>query len=422
MNIFGNPILGSILALIFIYAMLSILVSILNEWLSSKLKTRSKMLKASIQDLLYDPANSYLASVFFDHHMVIGRNDEKKEKSIEYISGDLFADVLIDMIISNNQATVDLDMSYVEGKRTFKPEHPEDDEKKELMEIIGLSIEHMSDSALKNLLNSFYLKSSNNYENLVHQIKTWYDEYQDRVTGWYRAKQKKTLLVIGFVVAIGLNVDSIHLFNVINKNDALRAQLVMAAENTANNYAELTEEQKKDFSNLINTIDTLNTQVTDNSAELDSLKNQLESVFEFTEADNKRYKEVKKTMDLISQYNLPIGWKDTEPPVLWWNTYLKKQKDSIKKDSFPTPPQITSTKKVEKAAESKNNDKKNSLEMYIEKRNKGEDWSIPLYFLGIIITGYSLSFGAPFWFDLLTKFVNLKRAGKDTGAIRKQQS
>jgi hypothetical protein len=37
--------------------------------------------------------------------------------------------------------------------------------------------------------------------------------------------------------------------------------------------------------------------------------------------------------------------------------------------------------------------------------------NVVIYLLGIAITAGSLSFGAPFWFDLLVKFVNIRRAG-----------
>jgi hypothetical protein len=33
------------------------------------------------------------------------------------------------------------------------------------------------------------------------------------------------------------------------------------------------------------------------------------------------------------------------------------------------------------------------------------------YFVGIAITGIALSTGAPFWFDILLKLVNIRRAG-----------
>jgi hypothetical protein len=41
---------------------------------------------------------------------------------------------------------------------------------------------------------------------------------------------------------------------------------------------------------------------------------------------------------------------------------------------------------------------------------QGETWAMK--FGGLLVTAFALSFGAPFWFDLLNKFVNLRAAGK----------
>jgi len=38
-----------------------------------------------------------------------------------------------------------------------------------------------------------------------------------------------------------------------------------------------------------------------------------------------------------------------------------------------------------------------------------------LYILGIFITVYAICAGAPFWFDLLAKFVNMRKAGVKPG-------
>ena len=37
---------------------------------------------------------------------------------------------------------------------------------------------------------------------------------------------------------------------------------------------------------------------------------------------------------------------------------------------------------------------------------------LPIIFLGWLITAFAVSLGAPFWFDLLNKFMNIRSAGK----------
>ena len=42
----------------------------------------------------------------------------------------------------------------------------------------------------------------------------------------------------------------------------------------------------------------------------------------------------------------------------------------------------------------------------------GFDWGLPYKIMGLLATAVALSLGAPFWFDTLNKFVNLRGAGK----------
>jgi hypothetical protein len=47
-------------------------------------------------------------------------------------------------------------------------------------------------------------------------------------------------------------------------------------------------------------------------------------------------------------------------------------------------------------------------------RHPGTPWGWLLKIGGILVTAFAVSLGAPFWFDLLNKLVNLRAAGKKT--------
>ncbi len=46
-----------------------------------------------------------------------------------------------------------------------------------------------------------------------------------------------------------------------------------------------------------------------------------------------------------------------------------------------------------------------------ETQAAASEWFWPLKVLGLFVTGLALSFGAPFWFDTLSKFMNVRAAG-----------
>ena len=52
----------------------------------------------------------------------------------------------------------------------------------------------------------------------------------------------------------------------------------------------------------------------------------------------------------------------------------------------------------------------------------GLDWYLPLHLLGILLVGIAASFGAPFWFDLLNRVVNLRMSGTPPATAADQRA
>ena len=89
---------------------------------------------------------------------------------------------------------------------------------------------------------------------------------------------------------------------------------------------------------------------------------------------------------LASSLNIPIGWDLNSAPASWFNPDVKK---NIKIGH------------------------KSGIIGYTVARNQNPDlWTVLKYIIGIALSAVSLSFGAPFWFNILVQFVNIRRAGK----------
>jgi hypothetical protein len=58
------------------------------------------------------------------------------------------------------------------------------------------------------------------------KLKAWYNETQDRATGWYKRKIQFMLFWLGFIVAAIFNVDSIRIAKLLAKDKDARDQLV----------------------------------------------------------------------------------------------------------------------------------------------------------------------------------------------------
>lgn len=351
-----NNILDTIISLTLIYAMLSILVSVLLEWWNHRQKTRAKFLKQAVFQLLDDPLNVNFGEIFYNHFLIDGLKFREGKRPPQYISSKLFAEVLIDIMANRKLHDHPIELTGFSddtGKEFRLQDGVKDDE---VMNRFAFALEELNPSPLTDTLRSFWQKSNGQYDGLKELLSNWFDDYMDRVSGWYKTKQRTKLLVFGFSVAIALNVDSLHLLKVISTDDALRSRLISQAEKAAAEY-----EQQHDPSKGTN-VEGL----TD-----EELKHKADSI-----------------LAIANELDLPIGWNENEAP---WSWFKPKTATTI----------LTS----------------NGLLVYLNKRNRGETWFVFLYFVGIAISGFSLSFGAPFWFETLVKLINIRRAGKKPEAV-----
>lgn len=397
MNFADNNILLILISLVFIYAVLSILVSILTEWLNHYCKERGIFLKDSIYKLLKDPLNKDYGYLFYNHVTIAGLKSAR-DKNPHYVSSRMFAEVLIDIIaqqvVHNRKVKV---TTSEDGDKQYKMEHAEIPPG--VMERFQLAINDMNTSQFTDLMQSFLDKSENDYTKLKAHIEQWFNDYMDRVSGWYKTKQRKKFLVIGFIVAISLNVDSLHLLKVLSLDDNLKNRLVESAEQTADNLAK-DSTIRGDLNFLIRSTyiakaneTTPYSQIDSNHiAQIHNMIIQLDSSSIIKDSlAKKELNQLDSALNLVAELNVPIGWSKTVAPLSWFQ--CKKGKENKLAVLHPT--------------------KTPGLLTYLFNRNNDCSLgNILKYLLGIIISGVSLSFGAPFWFDLLAKFVNIRRSGK----------
>jgi hypothetical protein len=383
MGILNNSIVGTILAMMLIYALLSILVSILLEWWNQFKKTRAKHLKDSIETMIDGMESSELAQKFFENYMIEGQTKGAKNKPVNHISDELFAEAFTNVL-----ANLKADATGEKLKDGAKPLPP--------LEAIKEGIDQITDNLpLKQMLQSFYMKAAGDYDKFVHQLKGWYNEFMGRVSGWYKEAQRWKLFIAGAIVAIALNADSIFLFNVINKNAALRNELVQVAENVSNDYSALDSIQKEDPSQLLRVMQKGINQIIDSTKAVDQVADTVKLNFyvkkleiiagKMDTIEQKKYDQTKEALVLVSDLSIPVGWKKNSAPLSWFAS--------------------------EKVATSGR--KNTALKQYVNERNKFTFENVVLYLLGIFITAFSLSFGAPFWFQILSRLVNIRRLGTD---------
>jgi len=204
---FGSQILEVVIGLVFVYLILSLICSAVNEWIASRLKMRAKCLEKAIKNLLCDPNNAGVEKLFYNHRLIRGLMDGDKLPS--YIPSNTFASVLLDIIEK---------VTTTSG-----------DEKNILSDL--------KDSKLKDVLINFSHAAKNNLAQARADIEAWFNNTMERASGWYKRKIQWFILGISFGVSGFLNADSFMIANTLWRNDNIRAAVVASAQDAARNHA-----------------------------------------------------------------------------------------------------------------------------------------------------------------------------------------
>ncbi len=347
--------LDFLIALVYTIAIGSVCLSWAYELLVYYFKYRAKYLKQLIDDVLDDRKLNLNFSELFYAHPQIDLTKRTYRHLPAYISSKNFSETLISVIVRTYES---MDEKFIPdskgGQILQKPQVATD--------IAGRfkeAVAKMNYSDLQILLTNFIDSADGDKDKLIQHISNWFDEYMNRSSGWYKVKTQKRMFWLALVLCIGMNVDFFKVSGVLFHDKEL--------SNAIADYAAAQYEQQKDsFFKTIHTItpttDTVNNADTINAIPpIDSLQEQYhkDSITAALQCD--LLKNNMKLIDSLYKGNAPIGWAAD-------GIYKWKDLSSDKIDWF---------------------------------------WKI----VGWLISAAVLAIGAPFWFDLLSKLVNLRKAG-----------
>ena len=203
-------------------------------------------------------------------------------------------------------------------------------------------------------------------------IEGWYNDAMDRVSGWYKRRVHWILIVIGLLAAVFLNIDTINVARALWYNDSLRNSVNAAAEN------------------YVKTEPPAQTQPPPSTpGESPAPKKEEDPEQEARAALNK----VKYVRGEINKLGLPIGW-----------VRAPDSKDPKYIDNLPQYDRDVAAYALD------------------PRRFPGDGYSWFLKVLGLIFTSLAVSQGAPFWFDLLNKFMVIRSTVKPREKSQEQPS
>lgn len=199
----NDTVLDVAVGLIFVFLMLSVACSLVNERIQSILGKRAKMLESAIRKLLGDDSKS----PFYDmkQHALITSLAHSGSGMPSYIPSSTFAQALFDTLVPADG----------EHPLTFK----------RLRDAI-LRLPETSRTALLALTSS----AEGDLAAARANVERWFDHAMDRLSGSYKRHVTVWLFVLGFILAAATNADSILLVQRLEHEGALRANVTAQAK------------------------------------------------------------------------------------------------------------------------------------------------------------------------------------------------
>jgi hypothetical protein len=234
---------------------------------------------------------------------------------------------------------------------------------------IKASIEVLPDSDVKKSLQALLAHGADTVEDVEKKLEDWFENSMDRVSGWYKNRVQVWTIVIASLITIFANADTLQIARRLMVNPAVREKIVQEAAATVKEGSPPASESALK--------PTLTSQ---QRADLDSLTgwSQEFRVFHRLEAcaDQSLRLAGQSETDCRAEARQPTKVNTNPKFLAAWNN-----------DEFPGFDLFGA-----------------SLFPWL--------WAIvPTHLIGWIFTAIAASLGAPFWFDTLNKFMNIRAAG-----------
>jgi hypothetical protein len=191
------------LGLIFVYLVLALVCSALNEAISTGWSWRAHFLRQGIANLL-DPTDLAMgtehAQTLYAHPLVnglirpVGRKGRLRYPS--YLPARVFAAALLDFDRKGAERSVDEAIKAVPSPQT------------------------------QAALTTLWADSKGKQDVFRHAVELWYDDAMERVSGWYRRRVHLVMWLVALGMVLSLNVDTIRIANHLWKDRTVRAAVI----------------------------------------------------------------------------------------------------------------------------------------------------------------------------------------------------
>lgn len=435
------PLVEVAISLSLLYLFFSQVVLSVFEWLAGRLNLRGRYLRRYLNEALNSGTDKNWAELMYRHPSV-DMMAQKANRTPAYVPSSVFVKAIVDLVIDEvrtHEFVPRLDeqgQPVPGGERVYQLRNLTGPGGIELtpLQQLKAGVARLAEGDFKALLRTLLFNAegcqaaddAKVFEQFLHGLAVWYDDYMERVSGWYKRHIRPFLFIVGLVIAVVCNLDSLRVSSYLWRHTAARQRIVAFAETQARDSATMTRLQ------FVPPADTVTTR-------------------QVKQAVRRYASQVDSLTRTLQGLGFPIGWSFRGPGVALDTLYRAIVPGPATGDWQPQPywvryalttltqprghsqvllrrqvwqpdtihalrPGLVLVPVAEKDAQNLTVPLPKAAAgwlqpdgPWLESRPHGWGWGWAV--LGWLLTAVALSFGAPFWFQLLNQFVNMRSGG-----------
>ncbi len=392
---FDSVALDVVIGLVFIYLLYSLLATVLSEIIATMLALRARNLKEAINRMLTDEQEdkwwqrlwdsfnlmknpkSKIVTDFYNHAEIKYLGSSGVFKSPSSFKAGSFSKTVMGLLFGNGPVNSDEikkkleDIVKLAGKKD--EQLTEEEKKKKIFE-----------PETAEYIQGLWQEARGDIDAFKSQLEGWFDRTMIQTSEWYKRKIQIVLLILGFCMAWFFYADTFVIIKNLSTDKDARDKMV----SMANAYVESNPTLSEDLAGK-------------DSMQLTFSKQKLDSLLA-----------IKKQLDAdMEKANNILGLGGWPPDTVWVATDLKTRNKTY-------TPQVDP-----KSLSSKN-------KQIASGKIGFSFWEKIAYlfrlfyhhFFGFLVTAIAISLGAPFWFDLLSKLVNIRTSKKEETVTKVTQT
>lgn len=431
---FGMEVLDILIGLFFVYLVLSLVCTGINEYIAALTNKRGKLLMRGIQQLLDETNAGAVKDKVINHPLLTSlRQLDRKGNTRDpaYIPARSFAMALLDAAgtqpdangkIKTGQAPASADLAGVLDVLRR-------DSTGDLVQFITDPDTYTQVNLppdVKARVTESLVGARTEYQKLQDSVEVWFNSSMDRVSGAYKRYTQAALLVIGLVVACATNADTIQIWRTLAADDALATRFAEQAAASLPRIAEMMADSVNRANGVPGTAAPADSAAaaTDTATQAAPAANDAPApAGDDAPADTSvSASEPAGTRVILAAFQQTPGTDTASDTTAASDTSTAEPETSKAPQKSEGGTGATAVPRDSLTAAQALYDSATAMLGGMElqlgwtmdewKRTTRSFWTILAKIVGLLITTLALTMGAPFWFDTLNKFVNIRGAGR----------